>query len=253
MKARETLAELVAMTQRLAAPEHDYAILAEGNTSARAGDDTLWIKASGAAMHDIKADGFVEVRRDPILAALEGPDLDDDAVKQCLEGACTNPKARKPSVETFLHAWLLKLPDVRFIAHTHPTPLLGLLCSPRAEECAAKRLFPDEVVCCGPATCWIPYVDPGLPLAHEILARVRTHIDTHGEAPNILWLQNHGLFALGASPASVEAATHIAVKAARVWLHALSTGSEPTTLTPKQIGRIHKRPDEHHRQKLLGL
>ena len=241
------------MTRRLAAPELEYAILAEGNTSARAADNTLWIKASGASMLDIKAEGFVEVRRDPILAALEGPDLDDDAVRQCLEGARKDPRARKPSVETFLHAWLLKLPDVRYIAHTHPTPLLGLLCTPRAQEFAAKRLFPDEIVCCGPATCWIPYVDPGLPLGRELRDRVRAHIETHGEAPKILWLQNHGLFALGATPASVEATTHMAVKAARVWLHALSTGLEPVTLTPEQIERIHKRPDEHHRQRLLGM
>ncbi|MCB8933521.1 MAG: class II aldolase/adducin family protein [Fimbriimonadaceae bacterium] len=253
MNPRDTLVDLVAMSRRLAAPELGYAILAEGNTSARAADDSLWIKASGVSLHGIKAGGFVEVLRDPILAALEGPDLDDEAVRRCLEQARKDPRAPKPSVETFLHAWLLRLPDVRFIAHTHPTPLLGLLCTPRAEEFAGRRLFPDEIVCCGPATCWIPYVDPGLPLGRELRDRVQAHIESHRGAPKILWLQNHGLFALGDTPASVEAATHMAVKAAQVWLHALGTGQEPVTLTPEQIERIHRRPDEHYRQGVLGV
>lgn len=245
--------ELVAMSRRLAAPEFDYAILAEGNTSAQAADDTFWIKASGVSLSGIQAHGFVEVCREPVLEALAGPDLDDEAVRRCLDGARRDPNARRPSVETFLHAWLLRLPEVHFIAHTHPTPLLGLLCTPRAEELAARRLFPDEVVCCGPATCWIPFVDPGLPLGRELRDRVQAHCDRHGEAPKILWLQNHGLFALGPTVASVEAATHMAVKAARVWLHALGAGMEPTVLSQEQIERIHRRPDEHYRQRLLGL
>lgn len=253
MSPRDTLVELVAMSRRLGVPELGYAILAEGNTSARAARDTLWIKASGTSLHGIKAAGFVEVLRDPVLAALDGPDLDDDAVRARLEQSRKDPRAAKPSVETFLHAWLLRLPDVRFVAHTHPTPLLGLLCTPRAEEFAGRRLFPDEIVCCGPATCWIPYVDPGLPLGRELRDRVQAHVEAHGEAPKILWLQNHGLFALGATPQAVEAATHMAVKAAQVWLHALSTGQEPTTLTQEQVQRIHQRPDEHHRQRLLGV
>ena len=38
----------------------------------------------------------------------------------------------------------------------------------------------------------------------------------HGEAPRTVYLQNHGLVALGASDTQVEGITAMAVKAARV-------------------------------------
>jgi rhamnose utilization protein RhaD (predicted bifunctional aldolase and dehydrogenase) len=156
-----------------------------------------------------------------------------------------------PSVETFMHAFLLGLPDVQVIAHTHPTPLLSLLSLEGVATIASQRLFPDEIVCCGPASCFVPYVDPGLPLAVAIQRSVTEFVEKRGEAPKTIWLENHGLIALGRNVKDAESATFMAVKAARVWLGALSSGRALKTLTPEQIDRIHTRPDEHYRQRLL--
>ncbi len=114
-----------------------------------------------------------------------------------------------------------------------------------------QRLFPDEVVCCGPATAFVPYLDPGLPLARGIKKSVERFVEEYGMTPKTMWLQNHGSIALGKSVRDVESATFMGVKAARAWIYAMSTGRTIVPITPEVIERIHTRPDEHYRQKLL--
>jgi len=248
----DVLDELVQLTRLLGDPSLDLAILAEGNASARRDDATFYVKGSGLGMQDIHAEGMAIVRMEPILSAMDGRSLDDAEVRELLSTSrADGVTARMPSVETFMHAFLLSLPDVLFVGHTHPTPLLSLLSLQSAPELAVQRLFPDEIVCCGPATCFVPYSDPGLPLARAIRNNVRAYIRAHGETPKTIWLQNHGLIALGRSPREVESATRMGVKAARVWLGAMQTGQPLHPLTPTQIARIHTRPDEHYRQRLL--
>ena len=46
----DTLDQLVALSNRLGDPAHDYVILGEGNTSARADAGSFWVKASGAEL-----------------------------------------------------------------------------------------------------------------------------------------------------------------------------------------------------------
>ena len=149
-----------------------------------------------------------------------------------------------PSVETFMHAYLLTLPKVSFVGHGHPTALVSLLSLTTAPELARKRLFPDEVVCCGPAAAFIPYTDPGLPLAMAIIRSVEEFVDEFGSVPRTIWMANHGLIALGENPAEVRNATAMAIKSARAWLGALGTGQEVRPLTQEQIERIHSRPDD---------
>lgn len=248
----DVLAELVTLSRTLGDPAHDLAILAEGNTSARADEGAFYVKASGFSMRTIGAHGFVLVRSHPIMQALAGPDLTDDEVRQVLANArLTTTGEAMPSVETFMHAYLLDLPGVTLIGHAHPTPLLTLLSLENARELAKQRLFPDEIVCCGPASAFVPYVDPGLPLARAIKAAVEEYVEEYGSVPKTIWLQNHGLIALGKSSREIESAMLMSVKAARVWLGALSTGQALRPLTSVQIDRIHTRPDEHYRQRLL--
>jgi rhamnose utilization protein RhaD (predicted bifunctional aldolase and dehydrogenase) len=238
--------DLVTLARALGNPANDLAILAEGNVSTHAEEGTFWVKASGYSMREIGPEGFALVHAAPILDALAGPDLSDEAVRALL--ARTQPL---PSVETFLHALLLALPGVAYVGHTHPTALLSLLSVEGSESLAGRRLFPDEVVLCGPAACFVPYADPGLPLARAVRDAVRSFFDEWGEVPKAIWLANHGLICPGASARAVEAATLMSAKAARVWLGALASGRAPQPLTPEQVARIRTRPDEHHRQRLL--
>lgn len=235
--------EAAALARLLGDPALDLAMLAEGNTSAREDEASFWVKASGLSMRGIGPDGFVQVRFAPILEA-EG--LGDAEVRRLLAEARVETGPLLPSVETFMHAWLLTLPGVAVVGHCHPTALLPILCRPEAESEARRRYFPDEIVCCGPASAWVPYVDPGLPLAHAIREGVEAYVREWGAVPKTIWMGNHGLIALGANRAEVEAATLMSAKAARLRLHGASV-----PLTAAQVERIANRPDEHYRQRLL--
>ena len=97
----------------------------------------------------------------------------------------------------------------------------------------------------------VPYVDPGVPLARELHRRVQEFVREHGEAPRTIYLQNHGLVALGSSATQVEGITAMAVKAARILIGTHALGG-PHPMAPEAVARIHSRPDEHHRQRVLG-
>jgi rhamnose utilization protein RhaD (predicted bifunctional aldolase and dehydrogenase) len=206
-------------------------------------------------MGTIGPEGFVRCQFEPLISALDTAGMDDAAVRETLVASVVeDSEGVRPSVEAFMHAWLLTLPGVEWVGHTHPTAMLPLLARQDVAELARRRLFPDEIVCCGPEACLVPYVDPGLPLAVAIRASVLEYVARWEEAPRTIWLANHGLIALGKSPAEVVSGTLMAAKAARAWVGLLSTAalSEVVTLSAQQIARIHTRPDEHYRQKLLA-
>jgi len=251
----EILEKLVTMSRNLGDPVLDYAILGEGNTSARVNAETFWVKASGAELRTIQASGFVQVRFDRVLALLEAADgkhPSDAQVRATLEGARVDPQAAaRPSVETVLHALALQLEGVSFVGHTHPTAVNAVLCSQRAEEAISGRLFPDEIVYCGPAPVYIPYIDPGMPLARAVRDAIDQYLDEYRETPKVVLMQNHGLIALGRTAAEVEHITAMYVKTARVILGAYALGG-PHFLTPQAVARIHTRPDELHRRREWG-
>jgi rhamnose utilization protein RhaD (predicted bifunctional aldolase and dehydrogenase) len=243
---------LVALSNRLGDPARDCVILGEGNTSARADAETFWVKASGAELRTAGREQFVRVRFAPVLELLEAGDLDDAAVKRGLVRARADADAAAhPSVETLLHAVCLQLEGVSVVAHTHPTAVVSATCSELFPRGLLAPLFPDQVVVCGKAPVVVPYVDPGIPLAREVHRRIREFVREHGETPRTLYLQNHGLVALGASTTQVEGITAMAVKAARVLIGTHALGG-PHPMTDVAIARIHSRPDEHHRQRVLG-
>ncbi len=246
------LNELVDMSRYLGDPIRPYAILGEGNTSVRVDDDTFYVKASGTILADIGADGFVAVSIRAVMGVLDDPDADDEAMTRVLKAALLDPnEERRPSVETPLHALLLRYAEIEFIGHTHPEATNALLCSRVAEEAAAGRAFPDHVVVMGHKSVYVPYVDPGLVLAREVKRRVEAFVEEEGVLPRAILMQNHGFIALGASARAVMNITDMAEKASRVILGAYAAGG-PNFMTHKDVERIHTRPDEHYRVQTLG-
>ena len=246
------LSDLVNMSRNLGDPTLDYAILGEGNTSARADADTFWVKASGVSLRTLEPTGLVRVYFDRISELLEKEQLSDTEIRKGLEYARVDPGTKAlPSVETYLHALLLQLDDVNFIGHTHPTAINIILCSQKAEEAYSGSLFPDQIVVCGPAPVFVPYTDPGLPLARAVRDAVNTYYDAWGQTPKMVLMQNHGLIALGKTALDVENITAMAVKSARVIAGTYTLGG-PNFLEPQQAIRIQTRPDEHYRKSILG-
>ncbi|MBI4581647.1 MAG: class II aldolase [Planctomycetes bacterium] len=243
----DVLDELVSMSRVLGDPAMDYVILGEGNTSVRADRDTFWVKASGTELAQASRDGFVRVRFAPILEAIDGPPMGDAQVKDLLK-SCTVEGGRAPSIETFLHALCLGLEGVQFVGHTHPPAAVGLLSSQRSREWFAGSLFPDQIVVTGPRYAYVPYADPGLPLALAVRDAIRGFVARDCRSPKVILMENHGVIALGATPREVLNITQMLVKVCRILAHALTAGG-PRFLTAAHVDRIDQRPDELARRK----
>ena len=244
------LDELVEMSLRLAEPERELVILGEGNTSAQADEQSFYVKASGTKLCESRPESFVQVRIEPLLELLEGPELDDEQMKAALGAACVEPGALPPSTETVFHAMLLSHEQVRFVGHTHPVAVNSILCSSKWRELFLRRLFPDEIVVCGHEYVLVPYTDPGLPLAKAVWRGVTDFVERNGGPPRTILIQNHGLIAAGENPAMVDNITAMLDKTARIILGACTVG-ELRGLSEENVRRITTRPDELYRQKGL--
>ena len=108
------------------------------------------------------------------------------------------------------------------------------------------------MVVCGRSSVWVPYTDPGLPLAKAIREGVQQHMQEEGLPPKLVLLQNHGIIALGATSEAVLAITLMAEKAAAIFVGAAALGG-PEFMRPEHVDRIASRPDEHERQQRLHL
>lgn len=241
------LDRLVALSRLLGEPARSLAILGEGNTSIRTADGRMLVKASGASLGAATAADFVEVDPAALLALLDDPDADDAAVASAFAEVAART-GRRPSVEAMLHAVCLELGGAEVVGHTHPVPVLAILCSPHAEKLATEMLFPDQIVVLGRSPLYVPYVDPGLGLARRVRDELSARQD---EPPKAIYLGNHGLFALGRSPEEVVQITEMAVKAALVLAGALAAGGVHA-LSAADADRIHERPDEHYRRAALA-
>ncbi|MFN4242509.1 MAG: class II aldolase/adducin family protein [Tepidisphaerales bacterium] len=279
---RSALDELLTLSHRIGRAG-DLAILAEGNTSVRLPSSGVsagrfLVKASGHRLADLDPDGVVCCEMAPLLAAVEADDvLSEEEVEALLRsvivpahgtpagtasprlpsaGPAPRPEASspssggtKPSVEAFFHAVLLARPSVAAVAHAHPEDVLAVMCSPLADDFAARRRFPDEVVCCGPTSMRLPYIDPGLALARELHRR----LPSDRPPPPVILLDNHGVICPAATAGLAWSALAMTAKAARVYTRsaALSAGRPPTALPDAEVHRIHHRLDEAHRRKQL--
>jgi rhamnose utilization protein RhaD (predicted bifunctional aldolase and dehydrogenase) len=249
----EPLPRLLELSHQLGREERRLAILGEGNTSTRVSGQTFVVKASGSNLGTLSPLGVAECRFADLLALLDRKAMTDAAIDEALFAARVDPSAKKPSVEAIFHAYLLTLPGVNFVGHTHPIAVNQVLCSKHARTFAKRRIFPDEIVCCGVESVFVPYSDPGLKLAQAIRTAVVAYIKRLARPPRVILLESHGLIALGGTPEAVLAATLMGAKAAEIFVGAAAIGGSPRFLTPAQIVRIAGRPDEHYRQKALGL
>jgi rhamnose utilization protein RhaD (predicted bifunctional aldolase and dehydrogenase) len=241
----EVPAELVALTRRIGDPAADLVVLAEGNTSVRLSGDRFVVKASGSRMDLADAGDFVVGELPELVDVLERGGTDQETLSRLLSA----DGGSKASIETLVHVVALAA-GATWVAHTHPTAVVGLLAVREAEELWSAPLFPDEAVVLGEPV-WVPYAAPGIALGTAVHAAVRERLDRDGVAPRLVLLGNHGIVALGATATEVETITTMAVKAARVRSVGLGAG----TLAPLGIEHARElagRPDEAARRALLG-
>lgn len=251
---KPSLESLLSLCHRLGSPDWRMAILGEGNASARLNEEVFAVKGSGHSLVSLTPGGVAFCKFESLVAVADGTDeiADPDAV---LLDSRVNGEGVKPSVEAMFHAWLLTLPNVNFVAHTHPIAVNQILCSEHGRTFAERRLIPDQVVCCQSHSLWIPYVDPGVDLARTVAVRTREFIREHGAAPNTLLCQNHGLITLGPTADAAWGAMIMMEKTAEIFVGAASLGGDgsPVFMPAGEVTRIAGRPDEAYRRKILNF
>ena len=221
------LLEDVAGLSRRFGSDPEYTRGGGGNSSAKV-DGVLSIKASGQSLATLTADQLMPLRMAPLLELLEGGEgataaPGTDEIMRVAMAARVNPADdRRPSVECLFHA-LLPEP---IVLHTHPTVVNALTCAIDGEQIAAEILGDDVL--------WVPYVDPGLPLARRIAAGRRTYETRTGRsAPRAILLQNHGMIVTGDSADEVAAGCEGIVEAVRGRLERAG----PAFVAPRSAGR----------------
>ncbi|MDR1266752.1 MAG: SDR family NAD(P)-dependent oxidoreductase [Propionibacteriaceae bacterium] len=203
----------------------EYCRAGGGNISAKTADRLL-IKPSGVAMAGLRAEDLVALRLDVLRDCLnQDQPVAGDPVLAAARAARVGPDdGRRPSVELLFHALI---PDP-LVLHAHPLTINALTCNADGPELAA-RLLGDRAV-------FVPYTDPGLPLARAIAARRAAFSDRTGEAPPpITLLGNHGVIVAGDSAAAVwrlleDLTQVVAAEIAARTAVARTTG--PTTVAP---------------------
>lgn len=248
----EICRQLLQLSHRLGEEAQSLAILGEGNVSARLDGGRMIVKASGSCLRTLTENDVVECDLQKVLSLFKKNACTDAEVSAALLDCRVDPSQKKPSVEVLFHAYLLSLPGIRFVGHTHPVAATAFLCSGEAEMFAQTRIVPDEIVCCGECSVLVPYTDPGLPLALAVKSGVEAFQAAFGELPRVILLANHGVITVGATPEAVEAAMFMCEKAARIRLGARQIG-EAIPLTPGHVRRISSRPDEHERRRALRI
>ena len=165
--------------------DNRYVIAGGGNTSYK-NHEKIWVKASGSSLATITEAGFAVLDRAKLNAMSvkiysSVSDEREEEVKNDL-AAATLTKGKRPSVETSMHNVI----DYPFVVHLHPTAVNGLMCAQDAET-SLKRLFGDRAL-------YVEYTDPGYLLFKKVDDRIKTYRASHGGEPNVIWLQNHGIF-----------------------------------------------------------
>jgi NAD(P)-dependent dehydrogenase (short-subunit alcohol dehydrogenase family)/rhamnose utilization protein RhaD (predicted bifunctional aldolase and dehydrogenase) len=192
---------LIRVCHHFGAPE--YARAGGGNASIKR-DGVLYIKPSGTRLATLTAADLLPLSLDVLRAALDSDEsFDGDPVQIAAARArIGQPDGRRPSVELFFHALL---PEA-LVLHLHPLVLNAVTCNEDAAALTA-RLLGDQAIL-------VDYLDPGLPLAHAIVAARQAYTDRTGQPPpGLTLLRNHGIIAAADTEADlialVDAATAV--------------------------------------------
>lgn len=215
--------ELLDLTRSLGRPERDLVILAEGNTSELLADGRMVVKASGSNMASATADDFVTVDVEPFLDLLQREDSTQEEVTTALDAGVVGGRRRRGSIEALVHVAVQAVSPVQFVGHTHPTAILGLMASVRAQDAYDYWVYSDEAVVLG-RPLFVPYASPGVELGRVFYRSLQGYVDQHGQLPQLVLLGNHGIVAIASSAAGVDGISAMAVKGARIRATAYAIG-----------------------------
>ena len=193
--------DIICKLSRFYGSDPSIVLAGGGNTSCKI-DNRLYVKASGASLATISAEGFAIMDRAK-LDQLVGATLDSDPETReqqykaaILEARCEPEKGQRPSVEALLH----HIVPSTYVVHSHATLVNTLTCHVRGPE-LADEIFGDDII-------WLPYVDPGFTLAQKLVECLAEHaVKTGGAGAKAILMANHGLIVAGEDPETIRSHT----------------------------------------------
>ena len=192
-----SLQMLTVMSNKYGADEN-FVLAGGGNTSFK-DNGVMAVKTSGTQLATIKAEEFVKMDMNPLTAMLNKDYPKDDdareaaALADMMATRLPGEEAKRPSVEAILHAMFPQ----KFVLHTHPALINGMTCG-KSGEAMCREMFGDSAV-------WVPLTKPGYVLAtvcKRLFAEAEAKIGKH---PQIVILQNHGIFVAADTVGEIDA------------------------------------------------
>jgi len=193
-----SLENLLEMSHRYGKNE-EYVLAGGGNTSYKE-NGVLYVKGSGTELSNLTAKQLVSMDMKLLLDMinLDYPDSMSDSEKDektlaaMMAAKLPGEEAKRPSVESNLHAIF----PYKYVLHLHPAMINGMTCGLTGKEICTE-LFGEKVV-------WIDLVKPGLILAQTCNRILNEHMKKTGSYPQIVILQNHGIFAAADTVAEID-------------------------------------------------
>ena len=226
------LEQLVARSNQIG-DDPSLVVYGGGNTSAKGvlvdhlgrEQRVMWVKGSGADMRGSTASDYPALRLDDLLPLLDRDEMSDEEMTDLVARALLDPGARRPSIETLLHAFL----PYTHIDHVHADAICALTNHADGPRIVAEAL--------GDGFAYVDWMRPGFTLS-KVVADL-------GDRDGVV-LAHHGLITWGASSEECLQRTDAAVGTARAYLEALPVRGEAPA-------RVADMPDDEIERLLLRL
>ncbi|MEO5964223.1 MAG: SDR family NAD(P)-dependent oxidoreductase, partial [Candidatus Limnocylindrales bacterium] len=178
-QVRSPLDELVERSRSIGA-DTDLVVNGGGNTSAKGvatdahgrSRRTVWVKGSGADLATSTGAAFPAVWLDDLLALQDQSAIDDSEMVRLVGAAMVDGTARRPSIETLLHAFV----PAAHVDHVHADAICALTNQPHGRAAVREAL--------GERFGYVDWIRPGFQLARLVA--------DHAELDGVV-LAHHGL------------------------------------------------------------
>lgn len=158
-----TASEIATLVRRSLAigSRPELVVYGGGNTSAKVSEAdhlgrlrrVLRVKGSGSDLASVTGDDFPGLFLDELACLAEREQMSDEEMTEFLRHCMVDPGARRPSIETLLHAWL----PAAHVDHVHADAICALTNCPDARAVVAEALGDD--------VAFVPYMRPGFALS----------------------------------------------------------------------------------------
>ena len=226
------LEQLVARSNEIG-EDPSLVVYGGGNTSAKGivvdhlgrEQRVMWVKGSGADMRGSTASDYPALRLDELLPLLDREEMSDEEMTDLVARALVDPGARRPSIETLLHAFL----PYTHIDHVHADAICALTNHAEGPRIVAEAL--------GEGFAYVDWMRPGFTLS-KVVADL-------GARDGVV-LAHHGLITWGESSDECYRRTEAAVDRARAYLEGLPIRAAAPAAVPDM-------PDDEVERLLLRL